>query len=139
MHVLDTDICSYLMKRSHPALIERVRTFTPRELKISVVTLFELEYGILRSERREHLRRIVQAFLENVEILAWTDSAALEAGVVRAELAATGSPIGSYDLLIAGHVRSLNATLVTNNQREYSRVRGLRLEDWIEEPGQEPR
>jgi tRNA(fMet)-specific endonuclease VapC len=130
MFVLDTDICSYLMKRAHPAMIERVKTFAVRELKVSVVTLFELEYGILRSERRDHLRRVVQAFLENVEVLDWTSSAACEAGAVRAELAAAGSPIGAYDLLIAGHVRSLDATLVTHNVRELSRVSGLRLEDW---------
>jgi tRNA(fMet)-specific endonuclease VapC len=133
MYVLDTNICSYLMKRSHPALIERVKEFAPRELKISVVTLFELEYGILRSERRDHLRRVVRAFLENVEVLPWTSSAACEAGAVRAELAAAGLPIGSYDLLIAGHVRNLDATLVSHNVREFSRVSGLRLADWAED------
>jgi tRNA(fMet)-specific endonuclease VapC len=131
MFVLDTDICSYLMKRSHPALIERVKTFAARDLKVSAVTVFELEYGILRSQRREHLRVVVRAFLENVEVLDWTAPAASEAGAVRAELAAVGSPIGAYDLLIAGHVRSLNATLVTNNSREFARVSGLRLTDWM--------
>lgn len=131
MYVLDTDICSYLMKRSQPALIERVQAFAPRELKISVVTLFELEYGIWRSDRREHLRRVVGAFLENVEVLPWTASAASEAGAIRADLAAAGAPIGAYDLLIAGHVRSLSATLVTNNHREFARVPRLKLEDWI--------
>jgi tRNA(fMet)-specific endonuclease VapC len=131
MYVLDTDICSYLMKRTQPALIERVKTFAPRDLKVSVVTLFELEYGILRSDRRDALRRVVLAFLENVELLAWTDSAAREAGAVRAELAAAGSPIGAYDLQIAGHARSLGATLVTNNLREFSRVSGLLLADWV--------
>lgn len=131
MYLLDTDICSYLMKRAQPALIERVRTFAPRDLKVSVITLFELEYGILRSDRRDALRRVVRAFLENVEILSWTDSAAREAGAVRAELAAAGSPIGAYDLQIAGHARSLGAILVTNNLREFSRVSELRLADWV--------
>ena len=130
MYVLDTDICSYLMKRTEPAMIERVKTFALRELKVSVVTLFELEYRVLRSERRDDLRRVVRAFLENVEVLDWTSSAAYEAGAVRAELAAAGTPIGAYDLLIAGHVRSLDATLVTHNLREFSRVSGLRLADW---------
>jgi tRNA(fMet)-specific endonuclease VapC len=131
MYVLDTNICSYLMKRSQLALIERVKTFAPRDLKVSVITLFELEYGILRSDRPDPLRRIVRAFLENVELLVWTESAAREAGAVRTELAATGSPIGAYDLQIAGHVRSLGATLVTNNLREFSRVSGLQLADWV--------
>jgi tRNA(fMet)-specific endonuclease VapC len=131
MYILDTDICSYLMKRSQPALIERVKTFTPRDLKVSVITLFELEYGIQRSDRRDTLRRVVRAFLENVELLDWTEPAAREAGAVRAELAATGSPIGAYDLQIAGHARSLGATLVTNNLREFCRVSGLHLADWV--------
>jgi tRNA(fMet)-specific endonuclease VapC len=131
MYILDTDICSYLMKRSQPALIERVKAFAPRDLKISVITLFELEYGIQRSDRRDVLRRVVRAFLENVELLDWSESAAREAGAVRAELAAAGSPIGAYDLQIAGHARSLDATLVTNNVREFSRVSGLQLEDWM--------
>jgi tRNA(fMet)-specific endonuclease VapC len=87
MYVLDTDICSYLMKRLHPALIERVKSFAVQELKISAVTLFELEYGIQHSERRELLRRVVRAFLENVEVLTWT---AAEAGAVRQPCA--GSP-----------------------------------------------
>jgi tRNA(fMet)-specific endonuclease VapC len=131
MYVLDTDICSYLMKRSQPALIKRVKTFAPRDLKISVITLFELEYGIQRSARPDPLRRVVRAFLENVELLDWTESAAREAGAVRAELAVTGKPIGAYDLQIAGHARSLGATLVTNKIREFSRVSGLRLADWV--------
>jgi virulence-associated protein VagC len=75
MYLLDTDICSNLMKRTSPVLIEQVRAFAPRELKISVITLFELEYGIQRSARREDLRRIVRAFLENVEVLSWTPPA----------------------------------------------------------------
>lgn len=131
MYVLDTDICSYLMKRTYPALIEQVKTFAPRDLKISVVTLFELEYGVMRSELRASLRRVVEAFVENVDVLTWTAAAASEAAAIRAELAATGSPIGSYDLLIAGHARSLKATLVTNNQREFTRVRGLQVADWL--------
>lgn len=131
MYLLDTDICSYIMKRSHPALLERVRPFEPKELKVSVISVFELEYGVRRSDRAKELERIVQAFLENVEILAWTEAAALEAGGVRAELAAQGRPIGAYDLQIAGHARSLGAVLVTNNRDEFSRVARLEIEDWV--------
>jgi tRNA(fMet)-specific endonuclease VapC len=131
MFLLDTDICSYLMKRAHPALVDRVSSFGPRELKVSVVSVFELEFGIRRSDRQEMLRRVVRAFLDNVEVLDWTTPAAEHAGAIRAELATLGAPIGSYDLLIAGHARSLGATLVTNNHREFRRVAGLSLTDWI--------
>ena len=130
MFLLDTDICSYLMKRRHPALIERVQDFAPGELKISVVTVYELEYGVKRSGRPE-LSRVIRAFLENVEVLPFDTPAAREAGEIRAHLAKAGNLIGAYDLLIAGHARSLGANLVTNNLREFSRVRGLQLENWI--------
>lgn len=129
-YLLDTDICSYIMKRSSAALVERVKGFAVRELKVSTVTVFELEFGILRSERRDALRRVVHAFLENVEILPWTTRAAVHAGAIRAALAEAGRPIGAYDLQIAGHALSLGATLVTHNHKEFSRVSDLRWEDW---------
>lgn len=130
IYLLDTDISSYIMKRFTPALVERVKTFSVRELKVSAVTVFELEFGILRSDRADSLRLVVQAFLENVEILPWTPAAAIHSGAIRAELADSGKQIGAYDLQIAGHARSLGATLVTHNRKEFSRVPGLRWEDW---------
>ncbi len=130
IYLLDTDVSSYIMKRFSPALVERVKNFSLRELKVSVITVFELEFGILRRDRPEPLRRVVQAFLENVEILPWTTTAAFHAGAIRAELADIGKPIGAYDLQIAGHARSLGATLVTHNRKEFSRVSDLRWEDW---------
>ena len=131
MYLLDTDVCSYLMKRRHPALVERVRRFAPGELKISVVTVYELEFGARRSGRPE-IRRVIQAFLENVEVLHFDPPAAREAGEIRACLTAAGTPIGANDLLIAGHARALGAVLVTNNVGEFSRVRDLRLENWVD-------
>ena len=130
MFLLDTDICSFLMKRTHPALIERVRAFEPRELRTSTVTVYELEFGARRSGRYETLSRIIQAFLDNVEVLPFDGAAAREAGAVRAELTDAGNVIGAYDLQIAGHARALGAVLVTNNVREFERVAGLRIENW---------
>jgi len=130
IYLLDTDISSYIMKRFSSALVERVKDFAVRELKVSVITVFELEFGILRSDRGDSLRRVVRAFLENVEILPWTTAAAIHTGAIRAELADAGKPIGAYDLQIAGHARSLGATLVTHNRKEFSRVSDLQWEDW---------
>ncbi len=130
MYLLDTDICSYIMKRYSPKLVARVSEFATSDLKVSSVSVFELEFGILRSEHPEKLRRVVHAFLDNVEVLPWNRTAAAHAGAIRAELAAQGKPIGAYDLLIAGHARGLGATLVTHNGREFSRVRNLVWEDW---------
>lgn len=129
-YLLDTDICSYLMKRSHPRLIERVRRFPPGRLKVSVVTVFELTYGAHRSSRRDEFLRVIKAFLENVEILPFDHAASVAAGEIRAELAAGGQPIGAYDLLIAAHALVLGTVLVTHNVREFSRISGLEIEDW---------
>lgn len=131
MFLLDTDVCSYVMKRRSPALLDRVRGFDPGELKVSSVTVFELAFGARRSGRYAEIDRIIRAFLANVEALPFDPAAADEAGAIRAELAATGQPIGAYDLLIAGHARSLGAVLVTHNTREFNRVQGLQVEDWI--------
>ena len=128
--LLDTDTCSYAMKRSFPGLVAKLSEFAPRELKVSVVTVFELEYGAQRSGRCEQLRRVIGAFLENVEVLQLDQSAACHAGSIRAHLAKSGNLIGAYDLLIAGHARAVEATLVTHNIREFSRVQGLSVEDW---------
>ncbi len=130
MFFLDTDVCSYLMKRTHPALIERVCGFEPGELKISTITVYELEFGARRSGRYEALSRTIRSFLDNVEVMPFDAAAAREAGAVRAELTGTGTVIGAYDLQIAGHARALGAVLVTNNVREFERVAGLQVENW---------
>lgn len=130
MFLLDTDVCSYAMKRRNPALMDRVRGFEPGELKVSSVTVFELAFGARRSGRFDELDRIIRAFLANVEVLPFDPAAAHEAGAIRAELAAPGQTIGAYDLLIAGHARSLGAVLITHNTREFNRVQGLQVEDW---------
>jgi tRNA(fMet)-specific endonuclease VapC len=132
MYLLDTDICSYLMKRKYPALIERVRGFSPLELKVSVITLYELEYGAIRSARREHIFLVLRQLLKNVEVLAFDSSAARTAASIRADLTSRGTPIGAHDFQIAGHAMARGAILVTNNVREFSRVPGLQVENWVE-------
>ena len=130
MYILDTDTCSYLMKRTHPSLVEKVRAFAPQELKVSVVTVFELEYGARRSLRHDEIQRVIRAFLDNLEVLPFGIDAARRAGAIRADLATRGVLIGAYDLLIAGHACSSGGVLVTNNDREFSRVEGLAIENW---------
>ena len=129
MYLLDTDICSYAMQRRNPLTVARISAHAVGDLKVSVVTQFELEYGARRSQRRD-LLVVVESFLANVEILPLDFAAARKAAVVRAQLGASGRLIGQYDMLIAGHALSLDATLVTNNVDEFSRVDGLRVENW---------
>lgn len=130
--LLDTDICSYLLKRTHPALVDRVRASSPGELSISAVTVFELEFGARRLPEADRWLDVIGAFLANLEILPFDTPAAREAAGVRAELESDGRPIGAYDLLIAGHARALGATLVTNNTRGFSRVGNLRIDNWVQ-------
>jgi tRNA(fMet)-specific endonuclease VapC len=132
MYLLDTDICSYAMRRRAPQTTARISAHAVGELKVSVVTQFELEYGARRSERSNELLIVVESFLANVEILPFDFAAARHAAIVRAALASSGSPIGQYDMLIAGHALSLGATLVTNNVDEFRRVEGLQIENWAE-------
>lgn len=130
MYLLDTDICVAAMRRRPPALVEHVDAFPPGALKISVVSAYELEFGARRSREPEQASKVVRGFLENLQVLPLDLAAALHAGQIRAELVAVGNTIGAYDLLIAGHARSAGATLVTGNAREFSRVRGLTVENW---------
>ncbi len=130
--LLDTDICSYLMRRRFPKLIERVRAFEPNDLKISVVTAFELRYGAKKSPRPAHFNEVIDRLLANLKVLDFDLAAAHHSASIRAELTAKGTPIGAYALQIAGHARSLEATLVTNNVGEFRRVQGLKVENWTQ-------
>lgn len=130
-YLLDTDICSYMMKRSHPALLARLRTISPEDTGISVITRAELEYGVEMSPRRLSDRRAVDDFLQFIEILAFPVHAAIHYGQIRAVLQRKGNMIGANDLFIAAHARCLDLVLVTNNAREFKRIPGLKIENWI--------
>lgn len=132
LYLLDTDICSYAMKRRSVALQKKLTKFAPGELKVSVITAFELHYGVCRLSDTAKVRAAVtiNTFLDNVEILDFDSQAAVHAGVIRAQLTNRGQPIGAFDLLIAAHAYSLNAIIVTNNTREFSRIDGLMIENW---------
>lgn len=130
MYLLDTDVCVSLIRRSAPAMVERVRLFPAGALKTSVVTAYELEFGAWRSRDPGRAITIARSLLERFEVLAFGLDAARHAGEIRAELTTRGNIIGASDLLIASHARSAGATLVTGNVREFSRVRGLSIENW---------
>ncbi len=127
MYLLDTDICSYIMKRTHPRLIARIRRVPLADQAMSVVTLSELLFGAARNPAS---RGAVDDFVRNLEVLELTAAVAEHYADVRAQLERSGQLIGANDLFIAAHARALGATLVTNNMREFGRVRGLRCENW---------
>ena len=129
-YMLDTDISSYIMKRSHDSVLKRLQTVPVGDISISAITKSELMYGVEVSPRKQQDRMALDAYLKHVEVLDYPDEAALHYGQIRAALKVAGDMIGANDLLIAAHARSLGFTLVTNNTREFGRVPGLKLENW---------
>ena len=128
--MLDTDICSYVMKRSHNALLRRLQTVPVSDVCVSVVTKSELLYGVEVSPRRQHDEAALKAFLNYVEVLDFPDNATSHYAQIRAQLRKSGKMIGANDLFIAAHARSLGLTLVTHNTQEFRQVRKLAIEDW---------
>ena len=129
-YMLDTDICSYVMKRSHDALLWRLQKLPVSDVCISVVTKSELLYGVEVSPRRQQDEAALKAFLNYVEVLDFPDNASSHYAQVRAQLKKSGKMIGANDLFIAAHARSLGLTLVTHNTQEFRRVNRLTVEDW---------
>ena len=130
-YLLDTNICVYLIKRRPPQLLQRFRECGVGDIGLSSVTLAELNYGIAKSQFPARNRQALDAFLLPLEILSFDARAASVYGGVRAKLELSGKPIGAMDLMIGSHALSLDVTLVTNKTREFKRVKGLRLENWV--------
>ena len=131
MYLLDTNICIYLMKNSYPLLTEKVLSCDPSGLAISSITVFELEYGAEKSNWGEKNRHKLAMFLSPFNILQFTCDDAVAAGRLRGYREKQGTPIGPYDVQIAAQGLSRNITVVTHNIGEFSRVPGLKLEDWV--------
>src|SRR6185437_1039991 len=129
-YMLDTDTCSYIMKRSNPAVLNRLQQTPVNDVCISVITKSELMYGVEVSPRRQQDENALDAFLAHVEVLDFPDGAAPHYAKIRANLKAQGTMIGANDLFIAAHARSLGLTLVTNNTSESKRVPDLMIANW---------
>jgi tRNA(fMet)-specific endonuclease VapC len=129
-YMLDTDISSYIMKRSHDAVLRRLQMVPIGVVSISVITKSELLYGVEVSPRRQQDSLALSEYLRHVEVLDFPDEAALHYAQIRAALKASGAMIGANDLFIAAHARSLELTLVTNNTAEFDRVPDLKFENW---------
>ena len=129
-YMLDTNIVIYTMKNKPVSVREAFEKHDGR-MCISSITYMELMYGAERSSSPERNLTSLEGFVARMDVLPLDDSAAAHAGQIRAELAKQGRPIGPYDQLIAGHARSLGLVLVTNNEKEFARVSGLRTENWV--------
>ncbi|HET9405728.1 MAG TPA: type II toxin-antitoxin system VapC family toxin [Candidatus Sulfotelmatobacter sp.] len=129
-YMLDTDTCSYVMKRSSDTLLKRLQKVPVSDVCISIITKAELLFGVKVSPRRQQDEEALSAFLRYVEVLDFPDEASDHYAEIRADLKNRGMMIGANDLFIAAHARSLGLTLVTNNTAEFRRVRNLAIENW---------
>jgi tRNA(fMet)-specific endonuclease VapC len=129
--ILDTNICIYIIKKQPASVLARFEQLQVGEVAMSLVTFGELEYGALRSQNVAKSSQILNDITRFIPVLSMEQSVAEHYADIRADLAAKGKPIGNNDLWIAAHARSLDAILVSNNLKEFERVDGLKLENWV--------
>ena len=132
-YLLDTNICIALIRQRPAGLLQRLTALEPGEVGLSSISLAELIYGAAKSSQTEQNLAALEQFLLPLELVNFDESAATAYGQIRAGLEREGKIIVSMDILIAAHALSLNTILVTNNTKEFGRVSGLLLEDWISE------
>jgi len=131
LHMLDTDIASYIIKGQSPAIAAKLETILPSTLCISAVTCAELFYGLKRLPPEHRLHLAVRQFLKIVQVLSWDSEAAAWYAEIRHQLIGEGKPIGELDMMIAAHALSASAVLVTNNQKHFERIHApLTLVNW---------
>jgi tRNA(fMet)-specific endonuclease VapC len=131
MYLLDTNICIYIMNKRSLRAEKKIMSLPVGAVKLSAVSLGELEFGVAKSLQRERNKDNLLRFISDCEILPFDDNAAEIFGYIRADLAKRGQPIGPYDLQIAAQALAGNLTLVTNNTAEFVRIKGLKIENWL--------
>lgn len=132
--LLDTNICIYIAKHNPPAVRARFEQLEPDVLAMSAITFGELRYGAEKSQARNKALAALQQLQHAIQIVPLTHAASQHYGEIRSSLERSGQPIGNNDLWIAAHARAEGWVLVTNNEREFSRVKGLSVENWITAP-----
>lgn len=129
-YLLDTNICIYIAKHNPPKVKERFLELTSSDLGMSVITYGELCFGAEKSQNPSQTRQIIDRLAEVIQIEALTPEVGIHYGEIRAQLQKAGTMIGNNDLWIAAHARANDWTLVSNNTKEFKRVKGLSLESW---------
>jgi tRNA(fMet)-specific endonuclease VapC len=129
-YLLDTDICIYIRRKQPPAILARFEALQPGDVAISVITYGELSYGAAKSAEPKRASAALERLSALLTVLPLPEDAGRAYGTIRAALAAKGNTIGPNDLWIAAHAMSAGLILVTNNEREFKRVKGLKIENW---------
>jgi tRNA(fMet)-specific endonuclease VapC len=132
-YLLDTNICIYIRRERPADVLAKFQLLAPGSTAISVITYGELAYGVRKSGNPEQAWRVMEQLMSVIPPLPMTAEAAKIYGDIREDLSRSGEIIGNNDLWIAAHAVSLGLTLVTNNEREFSRVKNLRIENWAKE------
>ncbi len=130
-YLLDTNICIYIIKKKPQSVIAEFNSIEPGEVAVSMITVSELYYGARKSANPETNLLALNKFLLPFSIFDFDLAAANSYSIIRTELESKGTPIGPLDTLIAAHAISLDYILVTNNEREFNRVSGLQVENWV--------
>jgi tRNA(fMet)-specific endonuclease VapC len=130
--LLDTNICIYIRRRRPPGVLARFQRLKPGEAVLSVITYGELIYGLEKSQSREQAAKQLTELAGLVPIMELPLQAGEFYGAIRAALESKGEMIGNNDLWIAAHAKAAGLVLVTNNEREFRRVHGLKIQNWVE-------
>ena len=130
-YMLDTNICSYILKNHPTAVKQKFEEVGAGNICISAIVLAELYYGAARHPKGVVIRREIDNFVSRLVVIPWDENAADHYGAIRASLEKAGTLVGAMDMLIAAHAKSCDATLVTNNLREFDRIKGLTLLNWV--------
>jgi len=129
-YLLDTNICIYIRQKRPEEVLRRFRKLRPGEAVLSVITYGELQYGAAKSAQRESALERLRELVNLLPALSLPETAGEAYGMIRAQLQSRGEMIGNNDLWIAAHAMAARLTLVTNNEREFRRVRGLKIQNW---------
>lgn len=130
-YLLDTNICIYLIKKRPPEVFERFQQIQMKQLHIPTIVLFELHDGIEKNNSQRRNLAALEQFTAPLRVVDFTIEAAKKAAKIRNNLEKMGKPIGAYDVQIAAIALALNMTLLTNNTREFERIEGLKIENWV--------
>jgi tRNA(fMet)-specific endonuclease VapC len=130
-YMLDTNICVYIQRRKPREVLARFQKLKPGDASISVITWGELLYGAEKSRQRKRTLQLLEEFQTFIPVLSMPDTAGKTYGAIRAALESVGTPIGNNDLWIAAHAKAAGLTVVTNNEREFRRVPGLKVQNWV--------
>lgn len=130
-YLLDTNICIYIIKQKPVSVLQKFNSYSPLQISLSMITVAELIHGANKSAFPEKNLAALQQFMDPFTLYSFDYEAAFVYGQIRSYLEKAGTPIGPLDTLIAAQALSLDFTLVTNNSREFNRVPGLRIDNWV--------